>query len=447
MIYDPLTAPGPGEGLAHTDSYWADTAGPAVPDDGPLTESADTDVAIIGGGYTGLSCAAHLARRYGARPIVLEANRPAWGCSGRNGSFARPILGRVAYQEWIRRWGEESARGLFGECLEALGTVRDLIREGDIDCDAQPEGSLRIAHSRRRVGDLEADQRLLADTFGYSAEVLYPDTLAKQHFNGEEAHAALRMPDGFGVHPLKLGHGILRMARGAGANVYSASPVEKLAKHDGCHVLKTPRGEVRAKAVVFATNGYTPEQLHPSLRGGLLPLVSNIIVTRPMTGDEQAACNFVTTHVMYDTRKFLNYFRLLPDRRILFGCRGPIRPTARNNAAHRVWLLATLKRKFPALRDITADYFWGGWVAITRDSMPHIAHAEDDPTVHYSLGYCGSGVAAANHAGRRIAEHLAGNRPPLPILSDPMPRIPLAAFRRLTQRLAFMWYRLQDAVS
>ena len=109
MSYDPLTAPGPGEGLAHVESYWAATAGPAPADDGQLNSGIDTDIAIIGAGYTGLSCAYYLAQRYGARPVVLEANQPLWGCSGRNGSFAGPALGRVALREWSARWGAPSA--------------------------------------------------------------------------------------------------------------------------------------------------------------------------------------------------------------------------------------------------------------------------------------------------------------------------------------------------
>ena len=443
-IYDPLTARGPGRGEAHVKSYWADTIETPPPDDGPLRDAVDTDVAIIGAGFTGLSCAAHLSRRYGAKAIVLEANRPLWGCSGRNGSFARPVLGRVAFGDWISRWGEERARALFAESMEALNTVRALIRDGDIDCDVQPEGALRIAHCKSQVWSLEHDRALLQRVFNHKSEVLSPDDLAKHHFKGEEAFAALRFYDGFGLHPIKFGHGIVRMARNAGAVVHSSTPVTAWRKDGNVHVLSTPGGEVRAPTIVFATNGYTPEHLHRVLRGGLLPVLSNIIVTRPMTDDEQAACNLVTTDVMYDTRKFLNYFRLLPDRRILLGNRGPIRATEHANRKHREWLLNSLRRKFPPLHSITSDYFWGGWVALSYDAMPHITCAEDDPTVHLAVGYCGSGVVAAPHAGRRLAERLGGDDQILPQLGAPLPRIPLAAFRRITQRIAFLWYRFCD---
>ena len=443
MRYDPLTASGPGNGLPHVPSYWAATAGPQPGDDGPLWESLDTDVAIIGGGYTGLSCAAYLARDYGSRAVVLEANRPVWGCSGRNGSFVGPMLGRVPFTEWCKRWGEDGARALWVEANEAVQTVRSLIRNGAIDCDVQPDGRTRLAHTHAKVKGLAADCEVL-QRFGSDAEMLSGDEISRDHFAGREAFGALRLTNGFALHPLKFGYGIASMARAAGAVVHSASPVLSWEKRGTTHHLRTPNGEVRAKHVVVATNGYTNERLHPSLAGGLLPLISNIVVTRPMSPVERAACNFVSTDCLSDTRKFLSYFRRLPDDRIMLGNRGPL--TEGGADAHEQWLLSRIREKFPALADITADYFWGGWVALTADAMPHVACADDDPTLLYALGYCGSGVAAANHAGRRLAERLGENKAVLPHLARSLPRFPFARFRRLGQALAFQWYHLRDAI-
>src|SRR3954469_18909884 len=115
--YDPLTAASPGTGLAYAPSYWTATAGVAPLDDGPLHGSTDVEVAIIGGGYTGLSCAYQLAHRYGIRAIVLEANRPGWGCSGRNGGFARAAIGRHSFGKMLELWGRDTARRVFGQAL------------------------------------------------------------------------------------------------------------------------------------------------------------------------------------------------------------------------------------------------------------------------------------------------------------------------------------------
>ena len=444
MSYDPLTAPGPGEGLAHVESYWAATAGPVPADDGQLNSGIDTDIAIIGAGYTGLSCAYYLAQRYGARPVVLEANQPLWGCSGRNGSFAGPALGRVALREWSARWGETGARSLWDEALAAVGTVRDLIQEGGIDCDVQPDGRMRLAHAMSTVKLLEDDARVL-QSFGSNCEMLSAADIAAQHFRGNEAYAALRTTDGFCLHPMKFGYGILRMAREAGAVVYSASPVLKWTRHGDVHHLGTPAGEVRAKRIVFATNGYTNELLHPALKARLLPVLSNIVVTRPMTEAEQAESNLVTRDSISDTRKFLNYYRRLPDGRLMLGSRGAILESG--SAPHRERLLQIVRRKFPALGSITVDYFWGGWVALTPDMMPHVGHAEEDASVCFALGYCGSGVTAANHAGRRLAEYLGEGRAVPVHLNQPLPRYPLARLRRLGQFAAFQWFTMSDALT
>ncbi len=444
MHYDPLKAPHPGQGLGHADSYWAATAGADPEDDGPLAGDRETRVAIIGGGYTGLSCALHLARDFGVNPVVLEANRCGWGCSGRNGSFARPALGRLKYADWIDRWGEVRSRALFAEAMAAIDTLRGLIRDGGIDCDVQPDGCLKIAHRANRVAVLERDHKVLREVFGHPSELLDRPAIEADHFKGEEAYAALRMVDSFALHPLKLAQGVLRMARGAGAVVQGGSPVTGWSKDASGHILHTPGGRLRAESVVLATNGYGPEHLHRCLASRLLPMLSNIIVTRPMTAAEKAACNLVTTDIMFDTRAMLNYFRRLPDDRLMLGNRGPITADPAVMTAHREVLLGNLKRKFPALKEMTVDYFWGGWVAVTRDMMPHVHQAEDDSTVHYALGYCGSGVSAALHAGRRLAERIGGGAAVLALLDRPLPRIPLGALRRLVQRAMFSWYRFQD---
>ena len=144
MAYDPLSASGPGTGLDHPPSYWAATAGPEPEDDGPLNGDHETSIAIIGGGYTGLSTAYHTARDLGAKPVVLEANRCGWGCSGRNGGFVRPSLGRLDHGKWIENWGLDGARALFAECLSAVELSRAIIDTGKIDCDMQPGGQSDI---------------------------------------------------------------------------------------------------------------------------------------------------------------------------------------------------------------------------------------------------------------------------------------------------------------
>lgn len=444
MPYDPLRAALPKSAQAHPNTYWLATADASPPDDGPLCDDIQADLVIIGGGYTGLSCAHRFAARYGVKAVVLEAHSPGWGCSGRNGSFARPALGRLSYQEWVQRWGVEKSKALFVETLQALASVRAIIEEGNIACQKQPEGWLKIAHREDKVRSLAREHKLLKDVFGFETELLDRGAIRDRCFLGDEAYGALRFPQAFGMHPLNLAYGLLRMAREAGAVVHGASPVIGWDKERNEHVLQTPGARVRAKQVIIATNGYTTERLHPSLKGRLLPVLSNIIVTRPMNEAEQSECGLRTTDIMTDTRNILNYYRRLPDGRLLLGSRGPILEGSVENERHQAILLQSLKRKFPALRDISVDYWWGGWVAITRDMLPHIHHAQDDTSVWYAMGYNGSGVAAAVYAGQRLADRLAGDEPIFSALDTPVPRIPLASFRRVAQRAMFAWYRLQD---
>jgi len=444
LLADPLKGQGPGRGLPHAASYWSAVSGPPPEDDGTLAGAHDADIAIIGGGYTGLSAAYHLARG-GARVIVLEANRAGWGCSGRNGGFARPVIGRHGPAKMIALWGLDTARRVFGEGLAALETVRTLIRDGAIDCDATANGHLKIAHRPSRMAGLEADAATLRDKFGYTANLLTAEDVRTRHLGGPQSHGALHLPDAIGLNPLKLCFGMLRLARGASADIRSTSPVTGWSKDGDRHVLATPGGEVRARHVVIATNGYTSERLHPATSSRLLPVLSHIIVTRPMTPAEKQAAAFHSNHVITDTRNLLYYFRRLPDDRIMFGGRGQIVDSPGSRAAQRDFLLAELVRKAPALAGIAVEHDWAGWVCITADQMPHVHHAEDDASVVYAMGYQGSGVSFALHAGKLLADRLAGRPvPALPPAFTPLPRFPLPFLRRLAQRAAFVWWRFQD---
>ena len=162
----------------------------------------------------------------------------------------------------------------------SLDTVRGLLRDGAIACDASESGHLKIAHRPGRVAGLQAEAEFLQREFEYPAQFVSGEDLRAQHIAGTQAYGALRIPDALAVHPLKLAYGVLSMARGAGAVMHSASPVTGWRKAGATHVLTTSRGEVHAKQVVIATNGYTPPALHDSVKARLLPVLSHIIVTQ-----------------------------------------------------------------------------------------------------------------------------------------------------------------------
>ena len=285
-FYDPMTAPKLGPGSDYAPTYWIGTAGEIPDDDGPVTGDMDVDVAVIGSGYTGLSCAIHLAKMHGIKATVLEANGVAYGCSTRNGGQAQISSGRLKRSQWIARWGLESARALHDEVVEAFDLFRGLIRDHGIDCQPQDGGHYYIAHKASAMPALESETRLLNETFGYGARMLDRDELFRTVARDHEAHGAMWEPDGVGIHAARLAFGYLRVARELGATVHPDSPVQGWVLKDGIHHLRTPGGTVRARRVAVATAAYAPRALHPRLKDRLMPIMSNSVVTRVLTPDE-----------------------------------------------------------------------------------------------------------------------------------------------------------------
>ncbi|KAB2916371.1 MAG: FAD-binding oxidoreductase [Hyphomicrobiaceae bacterium] len=444
--HDPLVTPGPGHNQDYAPTYWVATAGPPPADDGPIMRDMDVDVAVIGSGYTGLACAIFLAQEHGISATVLEANRVSWGCSSRNGGQAQIAFGRLTRSQWIERWGVDIARAMHDEVCEAFATFEGLIR--DIDCEPQPGGHLYVAHRPKAMKRLEAEAAVLRDVFNYKVELLDREAVRRNYVDDRDAAGAIHEPHGTGVHAVKLAYGYLSKARRLGATVHPASPIVGWETRNGTHFLRTPGGIVRARAVAIATGGYSGQTLHASLRNRYFPILSNSIVTRPLTSGEKAACNFLTNEVITDTRTLRFYYRKLPDDRVQIGSRSAITGADADNPRHLQLLIDRLHCKFPPLQGIDIDYSWWGWVDVSHDMMPRIAQPDARERVFYALGYGGNGVMYAAQAGRRMAEKIAGkaDRHELPIFSSPLPGHPLAPFRRLGQRVLYHWYHLRDEI-
>lgn len=446
--YDPLVSEGPGRNQDYAPTYWIATAGKPPPDsDGPIVRDIDVDVAIIGSGYTGLACAIHLAREFGIRATVLEANRVAWGCSTRNGGQAQNASGRLTRSQWIARWGLDIARRLHAEIEDGFETFEDLVRNSPIDCEPQRGGHLYIAHRQRSLEKIAAESKILNETFGYSTRVISGEELRRDFVDEAEAVGAVHEPLGIGVHPAKLAFGYLQMARSLGARVHTASPVQQIEARGSSLFLRTPGGTVRARAVAIATGAYTSLGLTPLLRGRCMPILSNSLVTRPLTAAELEATGFRTRQVITDTRTLRFYYRLLPDNRVQIGSRSAITGSDATNPKHLQLLIDGLHRKFPPLRGIEIEYSWWGWVDVSHDMMPRIFRPDPKQDLFYALGYGGNGVSYSAQAGRRMAQMVAGQPfkgQDLPIFNSPLPGHPFAPFRRLGQRMLYRWYHLRD---
>lgn len=447
--YDPIIDAGPGHNRDHAPTYWMGTAGSPPADDGPVSADMDVDVVVVGSGYTGLSCAIHLAKDYGIKATVLEANTVAWGCSTRNGGQAQISSGRLKRSQWIQRWGTDVALKMHREVCEAFELFNDLISSDEIDCDPRPGGHYYIAHRDKVMPGLQAECELLNNTFGYGARMISRDELHDRHVRDQEAAGALWEPDGTCIHAGKLAFGYINMARRLGAKIHTASPVMGWTIKDGVHHLTTPGGTVRARAVALATAGYTPPGLNRRTKHRLMPILSNSIVTRPLTEEEKQECGFQTMSPLTDTRTLRHYYRYLSDGRVQIGSRSAVTGRDAENPKHLELLQAGLYRKFPALTGIDLDYSWWGWVDVSHDMMPRIFQPDPAETIYYAMGYGGNGVMYSAQAGRRMAQLVTGNGQELdlPIFTSQLPGHGiLTPFRRLGQRFMYHWYYLKDEV-
>ena len=432
----------------HAPSYWAATAGPEPAGVQSLAGDRRAEVAVIGGGYTGLAAAYRLAGTHGLDTVVLEANPIGWGASGRNGGFALITLGKVALEDRIRKWGLEAARRSIAIGVEAIETVRELIAKEQIACDPQPDGSLLVAHRPHAVAELAERVRLYREVLGYGdVEFLHRAQLESDgYLRGPSAHGALRTRNAFGLHPMKYVRGLAAAAMRRGATLCERSPVTAWRREGGEHVLVTPTGAVRARRVVMATNGYTPEGLHPFFRGRVLPAKSNIVVTRPLTEAEWREVGMLTTQVYSDTRKLLFYWRRLPDGRMLMGGRAGVLDTPAGLRARRRRLESAIAEKWPALRGVGSEYFWHGNVCLSYDLMPHVSTVEGDPSVAYAMAYLGSGVAMSTYSGGLAADLVAGKDVPrdTPLTAAGLARFPLPFLRPAYLAGAYVVYSVKD---
>jgi len=452
--YDPLVARHPGRGRDYAPTYWVASAGTPPEDDGPVLGDLDADVVIVGSGFTGLATALFLAREHGIRATVLEANRSVWGCTSRNGGQGQNASGRLYRSQWIERWGKPTALALDAEIRSGYETFKALVDE--FPCDAQPGGHLYVAHREKKMAFLRNEARVMREVFGYDTRMLSAQELRRDYVDEHEACGALLEPDGVGVHPLKLAYGYLRAARALGVKVHPASPVVACETRNGVHHLKTPNGTVRARAVGFATGGYTSNGLHASLDSKIMPVLSNSLVTRPLTERELQETNFRTPIFVTDTRTLRFYYRKLPDNRVQIGSRSSITGADAPHPRHMQVLVDGLHRKFPALKGIEVEHSWWGWVDVSHDMMPRVFQPDPKESVFYALGYGGNGVSFSAHAGRRMAQRIAGQHDAafsLPIYDSPLPypRVfnrfesrAFAPFRRLGQRFLYSWYYLRD---
>ncbi|MEN9202549.1 MAG: FAD-dependent oxidoreductase [Thermostichus sp. DG_1_6_bins_120] len=437
MFYPPSTY----DPACPVGSYWDTTlADLSWRDPPPLQQEVSCEVAILGGGLTGLSAALHLARDHHIQAHVLEAGSLGWGASGRNGGFCGVGASDLSHAQMVKRVGQEETERYYQDQRQAVEGVQALAEAEGFSLDAQGQGCYVVAHRPQAWRELEAEYALYTQVAKYPARLLTAAQLQAEGFNSQENHGALNIGVGFGLNPLKLTQGLAQSALRRGAQLYSHSPVLAWEKVGSWHCWQTPGGRVRARQVIVATNGYTPEALHPAFRGSLLPVLSSILVTRPLTPAEQQAQGWWDPTPVYDTRRLVFYYRLLPDGRLLFGGRGGTQDTPAEREHLRQWMTQRLYGLFPAWQGVEIEYFWNGLACLSRQLHPHIGYFGEDPSLWYGLAYHGSGVATAVWAGQKLAQEIAGIPTQISALfRQPLQPFPWPSLRLHYLRLAYHW--------
>ena len=378
------------------DSYYAATA--AYQFEFPqLTGEETADICIIGAGYTGLSSALHLAER-GYRVIILEAETPGYGASGRNGGHVG--IGQRADQEDLEnRFGVEAATLLWEMGLEAVDTVKSLIHRYDIKCDLK-QGDVHLAHKRKLCADLEHEIEFLSKRYNFEQmEYINADRLT-DFVGSQNFYGGLWDKVSCHLHPLNYALGLTKAAVDAGVKIYQHSRVES---YGGAPLrVKTAQGSVVTSELILACNAYI-EHLEPRINGNIMPINNFVIATEPLSA-ELAKTLIPKDTSLADSRFVINYWRLAADNRLIFGGGENYR---RNFPADiKGFVRKYMLQIYPQLKDTAIDHGWGGTLAITMNRLPDFGRIQDN--IWYMQGYSGHGVPTATFAGKLVAEAISG---------------------------------------
>ncbi|MEO1563863.1 MAG: FAD-binding oxidoreductase [Pseudomonadota bacterium] len=441
-LYDPFAydtaRPVPSHWMATSD---APEQGSSVP--------ASVDTAIIGGGFTGLSAAYHLAKEHGVAACVFDAAPIGWGASGRNGGFCGFGGSKLSDAQIARRYGADNLRRFYAVQSEAIDLVRSLLEDG-IDADPQAEGEFCLAHTPRAASDFDEEAAQFKTLTGLEAPVYSKEALKQLGMHTGLAHGAMVFPKAFGLHPRKYVLGIAAKAQAAGATLCEDTPVTSV-KPDGSNgwILQTPQGQTKAKRLIIATNGYSSEYLPDWMAGRYMPVVSHIMVTEPISDRLRADQGWTSHQLAYDTRTLLHYFRLLPDNRMLFGMRGTSNITPRDADTMARNVRRDFDDMFPAFKTVSASHHWNGLVCLTANLVPFVGKVAGAQNLWAGFGYHGSGVALATWAGRHLAARVAGaSTTPAPAFFGATPRkFPFPSVRRHYLPLAYKYYALKDRLA
>jgi len=425
-------------------NYWLTTADFPKIETWPLPDRVD--VAVIGAGFTGLSAARTLAQR-GAKVAVFESETVGWGASSRNGGMVLTGM-KLGVNQVISKYGRDLTRRMYAASLATVDCVEQLVREEAIDCDFSRCGHLEVACKQKHFDGYARQVEVIAREFNHRLRVVQRNDLSAE-IGSNIYYGGMVDEVSAGLNPARYVAGLGRAATKAGAEIFEHTRVEDMQREsregEAGWKITTSRGPLWAGEVFVATSGYTSKAT-PGLQKKLIP-IGSFIVTTEVLPEKLAHELSPRNRMIYDSKNYLYYYRLTPDRRMLFGGRAAFFPETDQTIRRSAEILRRgMIDVYPQLRDAKIDYVWGGTLDFAFDIMPHAGQLDG---MYYAVGYAGHGVAMATYQGQKIAELIAGDKPDNPFVGIPFPGAPLGLYNGRPWFLPFagMWYKLLDWVS
>lgn len=417
---------------AYVESYYSATAAPlnSYP---TLQGEFDADVCIIGAGYTGLSSALHLAEK-GLNVALLEAEKVGWGASGRNGGHVGTGQ-RVGQESLEQKYGSKTAKQLWNSGLQAANLVRDLVNKHQIQCDLK-QGILHVATKSTDVEHMRQSTENLHNNYGYDQMHFVEKDEVDQMLGSNKFYGGQLDKGSMHLHPLNYALGLAEAAKNAGVKIFeNCRASDYTNEKDKKVIVQTEYGQVTAKTMVLACNGYL-EKLEPKIAGKMMPINNFVLATEPLS--EDLAHSLIRDDVaVQDSLFVINYWKLSADNRLIFG--GGENYTKKFPKDIRSFVRKYMLRIYPQLESTKIDYAWGGTLAITMNRMPHFGQLSDN--IYYAHGYSGHGVPTATFAGKLIADAITGNPDKFNLVANlPTPGFPGGTLLRWPGLVAGMLY-------
>ena len=381
--------------------FWTDQFSPDIPL--PVSEGLpeEVDVAIVGSGYTGLTAARVLAKA-GNSVVVMDQFEIGWGASSRNGGMATPGLKQDIFKIH-KKYGMDYAREFWKSSVDAIDLLEQIIIEENIDCDWSRKGHIALACKQSHYDELPEYAAWIKKEMGHEKTIV-PREEIRSEIGTDAYFGGLSDESSGGLQPAKYVDGLARAVADLGVRLYENTRVEKICRNNGAHELITSKGDMKAGEVIIATNGYT-DMLVRELKPKVFPVGSYIIVSEPLP---QALQDILSPkrRMFYDSKWFINYFRLTPDGRMLWGGRNDLSTDLDLNESAEN-LSQQIYKVFPELNDYEFTHTWTGKLGITFDLMPHIGTING---IHYAFGYGGHGLSIATYLGTELGLLISGEK-------------------------------------